>query len=254
MNTTLFQKKLSKISVIIDSLDQDGSINTLERDLILNYLRDLYDIVLDASGNLPTPQAKPTVKVSTPPPAVVQETIKVVETPVVEKVIEKPVVEAAKPISVEKVEEVVPATIEKIEEPKVAKPVVIDTPSPSVVNTPTPSISVKPTVSISGHEDAIEEMFAEEKVSDLSDRLANSAIKDLTKAMGINERVFTQTELFGGNAGEFNAILTKLNGLENLNQAKAYLIDEVIFKYDWVSDKKVKKAATFIKMVKRRYL
>jgi hypothetical protein len=71
--------------------------------------------------------------------------------------------------------------------------------------------------------------------------------------MGINERIFTQQELFGNNQMQFNETLQKLNNCQNFIEAKQYLLDNVISVYDWTNEQKIKKAATFVKLVKRKF-
>ena len=72
--------------------------------------------------------------------------------------------------------------------------------------------------------------------------------------MSINERIFTLKELFGNEEEVFKTTLNELNGLSNYEEAKNYLAEKVVDKYDWVNDSKIKKAKNFIKLVKRRYL
>ena len=40
-------------------------------------------------------------------------------------------------------------------------------------------------------------IFEEKPITELSDKLSQTPISDLTKAMGISERIFTVNELFG---------------------------------------------------------
>ena len=100
---------------------------------------------------------------------------------------------------------------------------------------------------------ALEELFATEAVTELSDKLSLAPISDLTKAMGLNERIFTVNELFGGDNAEFQTMITSLNGLSSFDEAKSVLMRSVAQKYDWGAPGKVKKAKTFIKLVQRRY-
>lgn len=97
------------------------------------------------------------------------------------------------------------------------------------------------------------ELFDINVSAELSDRLANAPIADLTKAMGINEKMFTVKELFGGNQDEMNNILSALNGLNQFDEAKEVLMHSVAQKYNWTNSDKIKKAKNFIKLVKRRY-
>lgn len=99
----------------------------------------------------------------------------------------------------------------------------------------------------------MDSLFDIESGSELSDKLSSAPIKDLNKAMGLNEKIFTQQELFGGDGKEMAAVLAKINGLSDFEQAKTVLIEEVARKYEWDTPAKEKKARTFIKLVQRRF-
>jgi hypothetical protein len=243
MDIKSFNKKLNKISALTDTGNDGVQLSALERDLLLSYIRDLYDLALDNMPSINKNQSttvsevkrqEPVVVASPPVPPIVepvQPTISV-PTPTI------PVYEAPK------VEEVVnsPAVVEKVEAPAIKiEPVVV-----------TPEIKQSPSVSSISNE-LLAELFADEKVTDLSDKLALSPVKDLTKSMGINERIFTQQELFGNNQTQFNDTLQRLNNCQNFEEAKQYLLENVINVYDWTNEQKLKKAATFVKLVKRKF-
>ena len=69
-----------------------------------------------------------------------------------------------------------------------------------------------------------EELFEIKEATDLSERLSQSPIKDLNKAMGINERILTTNELFDGNGDAMKDALSTINRLSNFNEAKDYLL------------------------------
>lgn len=71
--------------------------------------------------------------------------------------------------------------------------------------------------------------------------------------MGLNERIFTVNELFGGDQSVFDNIVATLNELRTFADAKNYLIQNVAGKYNWASKDRKSKAKNFIKLVKRRY-
>ncbi len=228
MDIHSFNKKLNKIAALADNGNADGIVSSLERDLLLSYIRELYDIALDEKPSQArhihkdiTPKDVPDDKrVSTPAPSI------------------------SKPA-----EEHIPVHIpeEKKSEPeKVDPPVTIKRQLVAE-----PEISSKPTT---GDITVIlAEIFADEKITALSDKLSLSHINDLTKSMGINERIFTQQELFGNDQGAFNDTLLKLNSFQNFEDAKRYLTDHIITKYAWTNESKVKKAATFVRLIKRKY-
>jgi len=97
-------------------------------------------------------------------------------------------------------------------------------------------------------------LFSLEKGNEISDKLSMTPIKDLTKAMNINERIFTLKELFGNNKEQFDETMLKLNGLNNYAEATAYLSSEVVEQNGWLDPTKTKKVKTFLKLIARKYV
>ena len=89
-------------------------------------------------------------------------------------------------------------------------------------------------------------------MSELSDRLSRTPIDDLTRCMGINEKIFTMNELFGGDSSLFNNTMSDLNKLDSLDQAKDYLVEKVALEQGWADPGKIKKADKFIKLISRK--
>ena len=71
--------------------------------------------------------------------------------------------------------------------------------------------------------------------------------------MGLNERILTVNELFGGDANEFKKAMTDLNRLSSFDEAKQYLAANVVEKYGWTKRNKKGKAKVLIKTIRRRY-
>ncbi len=227
MDINSFRKKLQKISALSDSINDDGTMSPLERDLLLSYIRDLYEAALGDS--------LATVKIAAPAKQPVRE----------------PEKEVAPPAPRAHVPEPAPAPVPVAEPPKVtvSEPVAI----PEPIAVPEPPRPVVKTTVVATDKAAMDELFAEDVITDLSDRLAHTPVKDLMKSMGINERIFTQQELFGNNQQAFNETLQQLNNCSSFGEARQYLLEHVVPKFDWTHDSKVKKAATFIKLVRRKY-
>jgi hypothetical protein len=78
-------------------------------------------------------------------------------------------------------------------------------------------------------------------------------IADLTKAMGINEKIFTVRELFKKDQDKFNDTIQHLNTLASFDEAKTYLMHGVAKDLGWDEPDMHKKAFNFIKLVQRRY-
>jgi hypothetical protein len=244
MDIRNFNKKLNKIVALTDQNGDEAQLTPLERDLLLSYIRELYDIALDGvivtkpSSSKPTAAEIKPVDISAPEPVVTSA----------------PAEEFVKPdVKEESKSEVVVPVME-------TSPEVAPTTSPKVEPIPVVQeekpIVTHPINPIQSHinDDLIAELFVEDKVSELSDKLAQAPIKDLTKSMGINERIFTQQELFNNNASQFNDALMKLNSFGNFNEAKSFIVSELVSTYGWTNENKIKKAATFIKLVRRKYI
>ncbi len=239
MDIKNFNRKLHKISSLAENATDDNDLTALEHDLLLSYIRDLYEIALDHKVSEPARrESKPVVNPITDRPQVeqIQPVI-----PSVVHVLKEIVVETPPQVVVAE-EQTARIEIQHIEPEKIIeKPI-------EVINTP--KKAGKEIIS----QEIMDELFAEERISDLSDKLSLSPIKDLTKSMGINEKIFTQQELFGNNQQQFITTLEKLNNCQNFTEAKQYLLENVINDFGWTSEGKVKKAATFIKLVKRKFV
>ena len=227
MDIKKLDKQLKKVNTLVDSLRDEESISSIEKDLLLSYIRNLYEKVLhidnDGSEKVVIKQKK------APQP--------VYEPPVIEQ------------------EYVAPAPPEPtiIKEPIVSEPI----PEPTPVEVPvvqaieeTIEVVEGPSFSIPGD---LQDLFMPSSVNELSDKLSNAPIRDLTSAMGINEKIFTINELFGGDSTLFNDSMKTLDGYSSLNEARDYLVEHVAVKNDWSDAGKIKKAANFIKLISRRY-
>jgi hypothetical protein len=253
MNWSKAKTTLSSIHRLIAIFEEADDLSTIERDLLLKRIQELYEVILLSETDedkrnkvkpvvnkpAPTPPPPPVV-VEIPrvePPRVVAKPQPVAPIPVVEQPKPKPkpvIVEAPKPVEIPKVEER-PVYTERTEIKQ-------------------PKIIAKPTVSDQSIDNEIEDLFEFKSATDLSEKLSDSPIKDLKASMSINERFLTISELFKGNAARYNEVVEVLNGLSNFDQAKSYLMKVVIPEFDWTVDKKQALAKRFIKKVNRRFL
>lgn len=234
MDTREFGRKLKKISVLYDTIQENGAVSALEKDLLLSYIRDLYEVAADAETSV---IRKTEIPVDKKAEVKISENI----TPVTQIPEERPVIDLSSSVPVIKPTPKAEPVLESVTPPRAAEP------------EPKPVASAVSTAA-SNTDQAVLELFQEAKVTDLSDKLAQTPIKDLTKAMGINEKIFTMQELFGNNQDHFNKVLTDLNNCPDYSAAKTYLMEEVIPRYNWTSDNKIKKAVTFVRMVRRRFV
>ena len=240
------KKLLDKINSLYSGMenDADGSIATIEKDLMRSYVRQFYEVFLDTNAVIAAPKkVKRQVEVikSTPkpppppPPAPKREEPRVIELSeeVKEFISDTPA----------------PAPIPRVVTPPPPRPAPVYVPP---VPTPAPAPAPTPTVNLSDNEDVLE-LFEEKRATDIAAKLSSMPVSDLTKAMGLNERILTVNELFGGDANEFKKVMTDLNRLRNFDEAKQYLATNVVEKYGWTKRNKKSKAKILIKTIRRRY-
>ncbi|MEL6355646.1 MAG: hypothetical protein AAFQ37_01820 [Bacteroidota bacterium] len=210
MDTKKAGQLLDRINALHKSLtlDGDGEITAIERDLMRSYLRRLYELYS-------WPEQPASSKPSTTRPV-------------------------AKPKS----------TPRPTPTPEPAPPVV-ETPPPTPRPTPKPTPPPRPTAKRMSKK--IESLFAQQPVRELSDRLSLRPIKDLTRALTINNRVQFANVLFGGNSDLMNSALQRLNAFNNMEDAKPILAD-LAEEFDWVDEERKPVALEFIKLVNRRYV
>ncbi|RMF20426.1 MAG: hypothetical protein D6765_16895, partial [Bacteroidetes bacterium] len=112
----------------------------------------------------------------------------------------------------------------------------------------------EPATSTTEYPAEAEALFEIPPAKELSEKLSMAPIRDLRKAMGLNEKIFTINELFGGDKELYENAILMLNELDNFEQAKAYLLENMVLKFGWTTKDKKKKARNFINLVRRRYL
>ena len=220
---------LEKITALQKSIGLDnGDISGIERDLMLSYIRQLYEIYLHADHA--------SVRQHTPAPTKQAASIVVPPTP-------EPVVQAA-PVVIPEV--VVPPAPVSTPIPVAAPPPLA--PVPVVVEAaPTPVIQQRAAAS-----PAIEALFHQKAARELSEKLSQQAIPDLTKALAINDKLLYANELFGRDMTSMSNTLSELNKLSSFDDAKNMMLG-IAERFDWAEEERAEVASSFIKMVRRRY-
>lgn len=239
-------RKINSLFKSMD-LDEDPAISTIERDLMLSYLRQLYGIFLDSTIEGSVSEAEPALKAdkksgqpvdkhNDPQPQVAprQE-----ETP--------PVKEPAKP----QVAEIPVAPARPQTPPPPSEPSPAEEVAPAPVKTPPVA---QPTPSSGGtRSHAIEQLFSFKKATELSEKLSESPVADLSRAMSINDRLLYMNELFGRDIKALEESLNILNRFESLDGARSFL-KSLAEQYNWADEERSEIAQSFIKLVRRRYL
>lgn len=231
---------IKKITSLFNNLDSDGTVTQIEKDLMRSYLRQLYEEFSDEKSAA----IAITPIVTQPEPVVVQAPKPpdpVVYTPPVQPPVVPPTPE---PVVISTPIVTFPSTPQP--EPTPVQPV---TPPP-VINTPIVEIPT-PSVPYNG-KSGFDQLFSQKKATELSEKLSETPIADLTRALSINDRLLYMNELFGRDMKALEEALTMLNKLHNMDAAKGYLIT-LAEQYNWSEEEKTETAQSFIRLVKRRY-
>ncbi len=253
MNLKQAEIILEKITRLYKSMKLDErNIDAFEQDLMLSYIRQLYE---SFSPDKPvTKKVKPILPPVEPSP--VKPVVKEAPKP------SEPLKPKPKPVEPKVVEKTPEPQLPKVSEaPKVVPPPTSPTkpvsPAPKPVSKPKPSPPPsRPSVSNAKNGLSVAEraaLFEFKEATELSEKLSMSPIRDLTKAMGLNEKIFTINELFGGDSKSFAETIQTLNTFTSFEQAAEYLANGVAFQQKWTNKNKKKKAINFITLVKRRY-
>lgn len=221
-------------------------LSTIERDIILDKLAKAYDCLLTGQLMNFEPTSKPLDENLRPK--------QIVEKPVLDQKNDKPIVEA-KSLTHEKPTILDKKFDEKIEKPKAA----VQTPKPEIIQQKNEEIhkaelSDHPQGEIlaekfQGKHKFRNEIIAEHSAKvDMSTKLQNKPIGDLSKAIGINDKFLFIKELFNGDSARYSETINHLNSFSDLNDAIIYLQDN----FDWAESNEY--AAKFIDLVRRKFI
>jgi hypothetical protein len=242
------RKQIKKIKTLLDSFESlEEPITEMEARLLRKYADEFKKIIphFEEEEEI-VPVAQPKVEsaiinlkgeiqekeLPKPPKEEVKE--EEFDVPPVAEIVEEPVVEEVVELAAKKVE---PVATKKVAPPKVKKP--------------------KKVALVAEHDE--EEignisLWEPVKITELSQKLSFSPIKDILKSISLNERIFTQKELFNGDNLSFRATLEKLETMNTFKEASDYLRKGVAANNKWEDAKKIKKAKEFMRLVQRRFL
>ncbi|MEO7175585.1 MAG: hypothetical protein ABIV51_06985 [Saprospiraceae bacterium] len=88
----------------------------------------------------------------------------------------------------------------------------------------------------------------------LVEKFNSIPITDLYKAWGLNDKILTINTLFDGSVQAFESTLNSLNQVRNFDEAKQFLSQYVIEKFDWTKSTRLDKAQQFLRTIRRRYM
>ena len=233
---------LEKINALYKSiLADENRVSSIERDLMLSYIRQLYDSFLEVEEIEPPKPKKKKEKKKIKALDLEIEEVKIKE--------EKPKIKKARIIEI-------PDSLKELEEASISQktstPPPAPAPPPEPEAIPEPLLESAPPPPTPSLDPIIEELFEHKTATDLSEKLSERPINDLTKSMSINDRLLFMNTLFGKSMDALNIALTHLNTLDGMPQAKPYLI-KLASQHDWMDKGKQETAKDFIKLIRRRY-
>lgn len=234
---------LGKIIALHKSMRlDDEAVSTIERDLMLDHLRKLYDIYLNisvekgkkpatgaAAGSPPPPEAVSRPPVPPPPaPAPPPPPVVIPPPPPVVTVPPRPAAPPPPP---------------PVPQPRpAAQPAAAPAP-PAATTRPTGVFSIPSSLS---------PLFEYRPSRELADKLGEQRVEDLSRALTINERQLYAHELFGKDHQGMLEIIGKLNQMRELDDALQLLVS-LANRYNWVEEERMDIAKDFIRLVRRKF-
>lgn len=219
MDIKRFDLILKKINTLKQNIDLTGEeISHLELELLKNYIKKLYETVTPFEEDEEFEVHKPKKK------------------------------RKKKNKSVVEVKEDIEPVEEEYEEEREAEEIIEE-----VIEANPEEVPVPATEEIIQYDESLLALFEDQSTSELSEKLSSTPIKDMKKSMGINEKIFTINELFGGDKELFNKSMGTLNSFSSFEEAKDFLLANFATKFEWNKAVNHKKVKQFIKLVHRRY-
>jgi len=231
---------LDKINALHKSISIEGeNISAIERDLMLSYIRQFYEQFLKIETETSnTPTKRKSIKAPKPVPIPPQEAVyappKRVKIPDSIKELEK--------------EMLVPPPPKAEPKPIIPKKIALE-----IVPPPPPPPKPAPTPAKAVSFGRFKGLFSNNKAADLSEKLSLQPLKDLSKAIAINDKLLYVNDLFDKDSATFSIALKNLNAFNNMEEAQSVLLDYAK-QFNWMDEEKEDTARSFIKLVKRRYI
>lgn len=234
---------IKKINSLFGSIEmEDGKLSKIERDLMLKYVRDLYEEFVETEASTGSASKKAEIKPATgmiPPEAMgIGKIVSTTAAPTTTTPVPAPTTTLA------------PAPPPPTTVPPTTTVAPLPPPPPVTKAEPITQASFD---SFSSNSTAINQLFVFKKAKELSEKLSDSPIRDLTSALSINDKLLYSNELFGRQPNILGESLSTLNRFESMDQAKRFLIN-IAEQYNWGDEERADIARSFIKTIRRRYL
>jgi hypothetical protein len=222
---------LLKAKIYVDKINREmtrmlrdpETIVRIEQDIVLSYIRELYDALQPDPGSVVSPSTPMTPPVRKSAPNAAPKAS-----------LAPPPVEAPPALP---------------EAPPTFTPAPEPPPQPVFVSPEVPLAPPSP----SGITSSVEQLFSFKEAKELSEKLADQPIADLRQAISLNDRLLFTRELFSGDQQAFEQTLNILNTLNVFEQAKLYLVDYCVQQYGWTDKTRVELAKKFVRLARRRF-
>ncbi len=226
-----------KAKIYLDKLNREFARmskdpeNTLriDVDIMGAYVRELYDAILSEPSVYTAPKAEHAPVRHPHRPHVAE-----------------PVVEIAPPPQA-------PPAVAEVPPPAPPPPAQEEPPAPASAPPPVEAPKPAPPSPVSPAPLGLEVLFEEKQAKELADKLAETPIADLKKAIPLNDRLRYTSELFAGDGKAFEEALPALNSFANFEEAREYIVQNCAVYYSWTDKKRLETAKAFVKLVRRRY-
>lgn len=248
MDTQKARRFILKIQTLLDQESQQD-LSRLEKDLLKSYIQQLYEAIMDEkSTQEPVVKANDiSFKPEPPKPQVIQVTQPNVETPTVNIPEIKPQPPKEVPVEIHHNQPEMKVTPPVTEYRPVPPPIV------EIKKEPVHQVHQQQEKPVGNPEEALSKLFDLQSHDDVADRFNQVPISDIQSAMGLNERIFTLKELFGGDKTLFDATCEQLNHMHSFSEAQRLLVNGPAKIFKWGEAERIKMAEQFIRIVVRRY-
>lgn len=267
MSLQQVRSTLDKINRLYQSITMDeGVLDTYEKELMLSYIRQLYHTVEDLPErqvkDQPIPDSRAKKPISDTPPISAVPEIKKQEVPAEEQKTPKP---APAPVAVlpepvaapEPAQPLIQETVIVAKEEivtKVTEDQVMVMQKETMAAVEESTVPVPPSPKKAKISEEMEAIFQHTAFQDLAEKLSQSPVEDIFKALSLNDRLQMARELFGSDKQSFEAVVRTLNGLNSFDEARDYLISLFALRYQWDHPEKSKTAKDFVRAVRRRFI
>ncbi len=243
----------TKITVLVEKINylqhsiaqNNGVVSKVDKDLLVNYVRELYELVLSLPVNMPQ---YPTQGYNAPEPTA-----------------------SYPPYPQQNYQPNYPQTQVPQQNPSYPQPPLPSTPQQTAGTPPIPpsqkagnelnasftfssgkrTLSDTIKIKVAGDKPSINENFKRED-KDIASRMQLTPIKDLKIFISLNKRFSYINFLFGNDASLYDEAITYLNSCDSFETAKQYLNTYLQPKLNWADDNEM--VTEFKTLVERRYI